>query len=99
MDFIDLFGASGATYRFRLWSEGGALLPVAGNFVVAVAGPASVEVLVVGLTNDLSRAEAAAGSEEGQIYRRLNVARAAREAEHDDLAAGYPQARVVGELR
>ncbi len=97
MDFIDLVGASGAAYRFRLWSDDGALLAVAGNFVVAVAGGASVEVLVVGMTDDLSRAEAAAGSEAGQIYRRLNVSRAAREAEHADLVAGYSQARVICE--
>ncbi|UTP38320.1 hypothetical protein M9M90_13980 [Phenylobacterium sp. LH3H17] len=95
MDFIDLTGASGGPYRFRLWPDGGGHPPVAGNFVVAVALPTSVEILVVGVTTDLSRIETAAEEPGGRIYRRLNVARATREAEHADLAAGYPEARVV----
>jgi len=96
MDFIDISGASGATYRFRIWPQGGGHLPVAGNFVVVRAVAARVEVLAIGVTNDLSRARpAAAAKDADQVYTRLNVARATREAEHDDLVAGYPKARVI----
>ncbi|MES2895500.1 MAG: hypothetical protein V4759_05680 [Pseudomonadota bacterium] len=96
MDFIDIAGASGATYRFRIWPEGGGHVPVAGNFVVLRAAVVAVEVVVVGVTGDLSRAEAVATAEgEDRVYTRLNVARATREAEHADLAAGYSKARVV----
>jgi len=98
MDFIDIPGALGASYRFRIWPQDGGHLPVAGNFVVVRAAVARVEVLAIGVTNDLSRARsAAAAKDEDQVVTRLNVARATREAEHDDMVAQYPKARVIVE--
>ena len=98
MDFIDISGASGATYRFRIWPEGGGHLPVAGNFVVVREARYPVDVVVIGVTNDLSRAwSAAAAKDEDRVYTRLNVARATREAEHDDMVARSPKARVIVE--
>lgn len=101
-DFIDLTGASGTPYRFRLWPDGRSHLPIAGNYVVVRANAEGVIVLGVGATNDLSRAraEGARVSEGGaaHMFTRLNVARAVRTAEHDDLVAGYPSA-VVSEGR
>jgi hypothetical protein len=97
-DFIDLQGASGATYRFRLWAEGAPHLPIAGNYVCAQAAADGYAVLGVGECMDLSQVreqlpkrlrEAAT-----HIYTRLNVARATRSAEHEDLAARYPGAKV-----
>jgi hypothetical protein len=38
-DFIDLRGASGAAYRFRVWPDGASHLPIAGNYVFPKAGP------------------------------------------------------------
>lgn len=96
MDFIDIRGASGASYRFRIWPEGGGHVPVAGNFVVVREAAFPMDVLVIGVTGDLSRA-ASAAKREDRVYTRLNVARATREAEHDDLAAGYPKAQVIVE--
>lgn len=96
MAFIDISGASGANYRFRLWPDGTAHLPVAGNFVVVLGGPDRV--LVIGMTNDLSQARSATkAAGETHVYTRLNVARATREAEHADLVAHHPKARVVEE--
>lgn len=96
MAFIDLSGVSGAKYRFRLWRDGTDHLPIAGNFVVVREG--SVEVVVIGMTNDLSQARSATKSNgQAQVYTRLNVARATREAEHADLLAFYPKARVAAE--
>ena len=54
-DFTDLTGASGTTYRFRLWRDGAAHLPIAGNYVVVAGGAKGADVLLVGATNDLSQ--------------------------------------------
>lgn len=99
-DFIDLRGASGADYRFRVWRDGASHLPVAGNFVIVKAGAENeaVTVLMVGVTNDLSRArlDLAKVAERGatHVYTRLNVARTVRTAEHQDLVAGCKPAVV-----
>ncbi|UTP40915.1 hypothetical protein M9M90_06960 [Phenylobacterium sp. LH3H17] len=98
MDFIDVSGASGATYRFRAWPDSRSHVPVAGNFVVIGETRFPVNVLVIGVTGDLSQARSAAGAKGGErVYTRLNVARATREAEHDDLVAHHSKARVVVE--
>ncbi len=96
MAFIDISGASGVNYRFRLWPDGTPHLPIAGNFVVVLGSPD--QIAVIGMTNDLSQARAATQANgEAQVYTRLNVARVTREAEHADLLARYPKARVVAE--
>ncbi|WP_421934307.1 hypothetical protein [Phenylobacterium sp.] len=98
MAFIDISGASGANYRFRRWPDGTGHLPVAGNFVVVLEGAFPVEVVVIGMTNDLSQARSGTKTNgEARVYTRLNVARATREAEHADLVARWPKARVVEE--
>jgi hypothetical protein len=102
-DFIDLEAASGAQLRFRIWPDGSAHLPVAGNFVLLRANPDGPDVLVVGATNDLSGAPAlcgkAAAGEGLHLFTRLNISRNLRLAEHEDLAARYPTARTVEAAR
>lgn len=102
-DFIDLAGASGTRYRFRLWPEGAPHLPSAGNYVYVRQAAHGVTVLTVGETNDLSRARSdwawAASRGATHVYTRLNVSRAIRTAEHADLAANYPAAQVIEETR
>ena len=97
-DFIDLKGASGAAYRFRLWPEAAAHVPTAGNDVIVKAEAEGFTVLLVGVTNDLSRARGdwAKVARRGatHIFTRLNVARAMRTAEHADLAAAYDGAVI-----
>ena len=44
-DFIDLKGASGVAYRFRIWPEGVAHLPIAGNYVFLRAEPEGFAVI------------------------------------------------------
>lgn len=95
-DFIDLQGESGATYRFRIWPEGAPHQPIAGNYVCVKPDPAAAggfAVVHVGESTDLSRARSelpkalrAAGL---FVYTRLNVSRAIRTAEHEDLAARH----------
>lgn len=94
--FIDLSGASGASYRFRAWPEAGQA-PIAGNFAVVVKVGHALEVLLLGVTSDLSRASAqaaGAGLIGKPLFVRLNVARATRRREHDDLVAGYAPPQV-----
>ena len=94
-DFIDLTGASGATYRFRRRAVAGDHLPIAGNFALVTIVDGKVTVTTLGKSNDLSRLVAPTEPPESQVYTRLNVARAIRTAEHADLAAAYPAAEVI----
>ncbi|WP_293898315.1 hypothetical protein [Phenylobacterium sp.] len=97
-DFIDFQGASRARYRFRIWAEGAAHLPVAGNYVYVREEPEGFKVLTVGQTNDLSKArgEWTKATRRGatHVFTRLNVARAVRIAEHEDIAGHYKTAHV-----
>ena len=94
-DFIDLTGASGATYPFRRRAVAGDHLPIAGNFALVTLVDGKVTVTTLGKSNDLSRLVAPTEPPEAQVYTRLNVARAIRTSEHDDLAAAYPEAQVI----
>jgi hypothetical protein len=100
-DFLDLKGASGALYRFRLWPEGASHLPIAGNYVVIQETAAGFKVLAVGASMNLSQARVGGPSrgrrKAAHYYTRLNVSRAARTSEHEDLVAQYKPALVVAE--
>lgn len=91
MDFIDLPGAAGATYRFRRWPETDYHPPMAGNFVVV---DASNTPLLIGVTDDLSLVKQRQ-LPEGALFTRLNVSRATRTQEHAELAQAYPEAEIV----
>jgi len=96
--FIDLKGASGATYRFRHWPEGASHLPIAGNYVFVREVAQGFKVVLAGLTNDLSTCRAELGKSVPKkgvhVYTRLNVSRVTRHAEHEDLVAGCKPAIV-----
>jgi len=91
-DFVDLEGASGATYRFRLAPGGVVSTPMAGNYALLRVGANGVIVDTIAATNDLATATAAfqrSAAKKGgqQLYTRLNVSAAVREAERADIAA------------
>lgn len=92
-DIIDLNGASGGVYRFRLWRPGSGHLPMAGNYVDVQAAPGGFAVLAAAAVDDLSRVRPAAGGTEAaepvHLFTRLNVSRAVRQAEAEDIAAFY----------
>lgn len=94
-EFVDLKGASGAAYRFRLWPEGAAHLPMAGNYAFVRDNGDAIEVLLADISDDLSterrRMQQMNGADldQVQIYTRLNVSRSVREAENDDIVAHY----------
>lgn len=100
-DFIDLQGASGASYRFRRRPDGVSHLPTAGNYVIVQEAAQGMKVVTVGVSLDLSQLRppgpARAGRRQAHLFTRLNVARAVRSAEHDDLVASYRPAKVVAE--
>ena len=92
-EFVELRGASGASYRFRLWPSGDAHLPIAGNYVVVQETANGLAILALNVSDDLSLVRNALKPSirdrtGHQIYTRLNVSRAVRTAEHDDLVAG-----------
>jgi hypothetical protein len=99
-EFVDLRGASGTFYRFRLWPEGGAHPPIAGNYIVLREEANGLKVLLAGITSDLSQAagearKSLAKDPAARLYTRLNVARALRTAEHEDVVAEHKPAVVT----
>lgn len=89
-DHLDLSGASGAIYRFRLVEDPAELPSAAGNFVYLRWRGASPQVISCGAVNSLASAsgqwDAAVRSHGVQaLYIRLNVARSTRQEEHLDL--------------
>jgi hypothetical protein len=91
---IDLKGASGTTYRFRLWAVGASHLPTAGNYAFVREQAGGFTVLAAGAIDDLSltrsnHGAAAAKLGSTHLFTRLNVARAVRTAEAADIAAFY----------
>lgn len=100
-DFIDLEGASGASYRFRRRPDGASHLPTAGNYVIVQETAQGLKVLTVGVSLDLAQVRppgpARAGRRQTHLFTRLNISRAVRSAEHEDVVASYRPARVVAE--
>lgn len=92
-------GASGTTYRFRR-SEPDLLPATAGNLIVVSGPPAKRSFRLCAVAPSLSQTaqaarEALAGARGAGLYIRLNVSRAAREAEHTDIVAAVaPEAEV-----
>lgn len=98
-EFVELRGASGATYRFRAWPESDHHTPTAGNFAVLAFGAQGVTIVALGVSSDLSRAKALSqdtlAASSGHLFTRLNVSRALRDTEHEDLLAAQPTAQTL----
>ena len=101
-DFLDVQGASGTPYRFRRATP--AELPAtAGNLLVAAGNGARPKVVFCGSSRSLAKAapriaETLKASKNAQLFVRLNVARAVREAEHADIVAALAPETETGEL-
>lgn len=105
-EIIDLRGASGATYRFRLWAPGASHLPTGGNYAYVKETPGGFTVLTAAAVDDLSLTRSAHGAMANELgathlFTRLNVSRAVRTAEAEDIAGFYqldvePGLRVSG---
>uniref|UniRef100_B0T9E2 Uncharacterized protein n=1 Tax=Caulobacter sp. (strain K31) TaxID=366602 RepID=B0T9E2_CAUSK len=89
-EHLDLQGASGATYRFRLIADPGQLPATSGNFVYVRWRGSVPQVFCCGAVNSLTSAtrlwDVAVRTHGAEgLYVRLNVARAQRDEEHADL--------------
>lgn len=100
--FMDLFGASGTVYRFRL-AQPDALPTAAGNFVCVAAAQGGDRIVGCGVTANLATAASAwkaAADQEGatHLFIRLNVVGQLRMDEHDDLVSALHPPLVVSDL-
>jgi hypothetical protein len=101
-DILDIVGASGTPYRFRRANLDD-LPATAGNVVVVTGGPSKPRIHLCGAARSLMRAaptlkEALAGVRGARVFIRLNVARAAREAEHADIVAAVQPDQAYDDL-
>lgn len=97
--YIDLQGASGAVYRYKLAEDRDPRTTIAGNFVFVDAGGA---VVYAGEANNLHSAanrfpEAAKKHKAEHLYTRLNVSGASRADELQDILAALKPAMNTGE--
>jgi hypothetical protein len=89
-EHLDLQGASGAAYRFRLVADPAELPATSGNFVYVRWRGSAAQVACCGAVDSLISATrfwdaAVRAHKVDGLYIRLNVARALRDAEHEDL--------------
>jgi hypothetical protein len=101
--FIDIASASGSVYRFRPVTQATQLPVTAGNFLILNASASIGEIICCGTA--LSLLEAATTWRAvlqdhplGRMFVRLNVFRATRIGEHDDIVARHRPRVVVTEL-
>lgn len=93
---IELAGASGARYRYTSIDENRFLPPAGANFVIEKVTKEGGQIVYAGETDNLAaqswRAQLEKAREtygEARILTRLNVTRAVREAEREDLIEQY----------
>jgi len=101
--FIDIAGASGASYRFRAAPQPSALPMAAGNFVFVRHEEHRPQVVCCGSTNSLVQAGSlwSAAVEEHQaegIYIHLNIARRFRAQVHEDISAKHQPAMAAPDM-
>jgi len=97
--YIDLQGASGAVYRYKLAEDRDPRTTIAGNFVFV---DATGTVVYAGEANNLHGAgnrfpEAAMKHKAEYLYTRLNVSGASRSDELQDIVAALQPAMNKGE--
>jgi hypothetical protein len=93
---IELAGASGARYRYTPIDENRFLPPAGANFVIAKVTAEGAEVVYAGETDNLANQawksaldKARQKYSDATVLTRLNVTRAVREAEREDLVRQY----------
>jgi len=103
-DYIDIKGASGASYRFMLFKDGRPLSPAGGNYLYARYTGGRFELLYAGEVQNLlkdSRSrwdEARSRYQASDLYTRLNLSERVRQLEHIDIVqANEPPMNLEGE--
>ena len=97
-EFVELNGISGAAYRYRYYPAPLDLPAVAGTYLVLQTRGEGWELKTIGALGSLAllARDWPAGADE-RVYLRLNVARAGRRQEFDDLIAAYPASLAAPE--
>lgn len=98
MPFLDLKGQLGRAYRFRHVADPADLPARAGTFVLARGTSPGAEVVAFGARRSLAELEGHwpdLTADGAQLFVRLTVSRSVRQAEHRDLIAVHPMARLV----
>ncbi len=98
--FLDLAGASGATYRFQRVDRIDQLPAIAGNFAYVRGEGTDMTVVCCGTAETLLRAadpwpEAIQTHQAEAIFVRLNVSWKTRGQEHEDIVRTYAPAMIV----
>ena len=102
MQLLDLKGLSGTAYRFRHVASPAELPAHAGAFVLArpAGSLAATQIAACGTRRsllELAKLWPDLVADGAQMFVRLNVSRAARLAEHEDLVAALKPAEVLTE--
>jgi hypothetical protein len=99
-NFVDLAGASGATYRFHRVGDLSQLPAIAGNFVYVRGLPEDMNVICCGTDETLLNADrqwpsAVQEHQAEALFVRLNVSWKVRSHEHDDIVGRYAPKMIV----
>jgi hypothetical protein len=93
-DFVDVVGASGATYRFLRLKDGRPLSPMGGNYLFARFTAERFELIFAGEAQNLmqdARArwdEAIRRFQAAELFSRLNISERVRRLELADIVEG-----------
>jgi hypothetical protein len=105
-DYIDITGASGATFRFMLLKDGRPLSPMGGNFLYCRFTGGVCEIIYAGEVQNLLKdsrerwAEAQKRFQVSDFYSRLNISERVRQLELTDIiAANHPPMNTTPERR
>ena len=105
-DYVDVTGASGATYRFMRLKEGRPLSPMGGNFLYCRFTGEACELIYAGEVQNLMKDarerwnEAQQRFQVSDLYSRLNISERVRQLELNDIVgANHPPLNAAPERR
>jgi len=101
-EFVDITGASGTSYRFRLAADAAALPDAAGNFVFVRQEDGRAHIVGSGSAGNLAVAaklwaRAVAEQQADSLYFYLSIARRMRTEVHEDIAEKHHPALIAVE--
>jgi hypothetical protein len=94
-DYVDIVGASGATYRFMRLKDGRPLSPMGGNFLYGRYTGDKFEIVYAGEVQNLLKdardrwSEAQQRYQVSDLYSRLNISERVRQLELADIAGAH----------
>lgn len=105
-DYVDVTGASGATYRFMRLKEGRPLSPMGGNVLYCRFTGDACELIYAAEVQNLMKSardrwnEALQRYQVSDLYSRLNISERVRQLEHADIVdANHPPLNATQERK